>query len=86
MLITARQLSLSTVWHMTSQKIRLRADRDHIESLQSLTKLRCLEHGDMVMAQKRDGKIVFWCGCVMAGKVPEKLETNLRHKVVDVKR
>jgi len=75
---------ISTVSHMTSHDIGLRLDRDHVESLWALTKLRCPTHGDMVMVQRRDGQVVFWCGCARGGGSSEKIETIVKHNVVEV--
>jgi len=66
-LITALP-SISSVSYMKSREIKLQSDRDHMESMRSLAKLRCLVHGDLVMIQRRDGGIVFWCGCERPGE------------------
>jgi len=42
---------------------KLQFQEDHIESLRSLLSLRCLVHGEMVMAVRKNGRILFWCGC-----------------------
>jgi len=57
-----------------------------MESLLSLARLRCLMHGEMVMIQSRDGRIVFWCGCERPGESFKKPERILKEKVVQVKR
>ena len=72
---------------MSSREIQLQPDRDHIQSLRSLAKLRCLVHGDLVMVQRRDGRIVFWCGCERPGEqLFKKPQRILKEKVVQVKR
>jgi len=43
-------------------------------------------HGEMVMIQSRDGRIVFWCGCERPGESFKKPERILKEKVVQVKR
>lgn len=78
--------SISTVSYMTSREIELRSVGDHMESLRSLTKLRCLTHGEMVMIQRRDGRIVFWCGCERPGESSKMPGMVLKEKVVQVKR
>ncbi len=77
---------VSTVSHMTAYDAGLRPDRDHLESLWALTKLRCPTHGDMVMVQRRDGQVVFWCGCARGGEFSERIETVVKPGVVQVKR
>jgi len=71
---------------MMSSEIELRSYRDHMESLRSLAKLRCLMHGEMVMIQRRDGRIVFWCGCERPGESFNKPERILKENIVQVKR
>jgi len=51
-----------------------------------LTKLRCPDHGDMVMVQRRSGQIVFWCGCERSARSFENSRTVLKEKVVEVRR
>lgn len=77
---------VSTVPHMTVYDAGLRPDKDHLESLLALTKLRCPTHGDMVMVQRRDGQVVFWCGCARGGRFSEKIEAIVKPRVVEVRR
>jgi len=84
--LITRLPSTSTVSCMSTREVQLRPDRDHIQSLRSLAKLRCLVHGDLVMVQRRDGRIVFWCGCERPGESFKKPERILKQKVLQVKR
>jgi len=43
-------------------------------------------HGEMVMIQRRDGRIVFWCGCERPGESFKKPERILKENIVQVKR
>jgi len=49
---------------MNPDKADPEPDEDDIESLWCLMNVRCPVHGDMVMMQGIDGKMLFWCGCI----------------------
>jgi len=71
---------------MALAEIESQSGGEWIESLLLLTKLRCPKHGDIVLIQRKGGQIVFWCGCVRAGRVCEMPAADLRYEIVEVKR
>jgi len=71
---------------MALAEIESRSRGDRVESLLILTKLRCPKHGDIVLIQRKSGRIVFWCGCVRTERVCQMLETDQRYEIVEVKR
>ena len=66
---------------LASSVVEMRAGKDHVESLLSLAKLRCPSHGDMVMVQRRDGQILFWCGCTRDGADLRREEGSTYEKI-----
>ncbi len=63
-----------------------RSGGNHVESLLFLKRLLCCTYGDTVLIQRKNGQIVFWCGCVRDRGTSEMQETDLNCEVVKVKR
>ena len=70
---------------MTLDEAEHELDEDDLESLWCLMNIRCPLHGEMVMMQGTDGRILFWCGCARNSRALENTITKMDRKTVKAK-